>query len=405
MAASRTEWVVENARKHFPVHGPGIGAELVREAIAEGKYDPERHLNLRELAEATLGRHTFEARLREYGQRAGWVSESASTEGVDLSIFRGVIQGNVAAVTELVYEDSASVVDQLVGDAPDDAGMDPLQTRKNPVDGVAGDPPRDVAPATDYPRTGFSPHYTEAPVADKVGLIALLPLEFVKANSVRRYINAVKEVARKVMVEMRKRKLRLVTGVTNNYKRNGTSYNTYLTSGDRVNRITNFVIANGPAEIDRLMQLFDGMTNPFTGEPMETDPTAIVTTRGNRFRLKEMLLADTLRETAGTTEVEADSPLDFTGEVLWDRYVYNLLVNERGLSAAVAATWMAMGDFQKAFKWREIEPFKTVEVGPNDPSWPPHFFQDIVYGTKSGFWGVGYVDDPFSVAEAYNAAA
>jgi hypothetical protein len=403
MAASVTEWIVESARKHYGSHGPGIAGQIVREAIEAKKYEPERHLDLRGLAEATLGRHTFEARLREFGQRAGWVSES--TEAVDLSIFRGVIQGNVAAVTERVYEDSKSVVDQLIGMDPDDAGMDPMQTRKNPVDGVATDPPRDVAPATDYPRTTFSPYYTEAPVADKVGLIAVLPLEFVKANQSRRFINAAAEVARKVAVEERKRKLRVVLGITNNYKRNGTSYNTYLASGDRVNRLTDFVIASGPAQIDRVLQLFDAMTNPFTGEPMEVDPTAILTVRGNSFRMKEMLNADLIRETASTTEVETANPLEFTGDVLTDRYVYNLLVAERGLSAAVAATWTAIGDFQRAFKWREIEPFHTFEVGPNDEAWPPHFFQDIVYATKSRFWGVGYVDDPFAVAEAYNSSA
>lgn len=404
MAGSVTEWIVESARKHHGTHGPAVSREIVREAIAAKKYDPEQHLDLRGLAEAALGRHTFEARLREWGQRAGWVSEAA-TEAVDLSIFRGVIQGNVAAVAERAYEDSKSVVDQLIGLAPDDPGMDPMQTRKNPVEGVATDPPRDVAPATDYGRTTFGSFFTEAPVADKVGLIALLPLEFVKANQSRRYINAAAEVARKVAIEERKRKLRVVLGVTNNYRRNGTGYNTYLTSGDRVNRLTNFILANGPAEIDRVMQLFDGMTNPFTGEPMEVDPTGILTVRANRFRLTEMLTADVIRTKTSDRDVEAASPLDFTGDVLTDRYVFNLLVQERGLTAAVAATWMAMGDFQRAFKWREIEPFKTVEVGPNDPAWPPAFFQDIVYATKSSFWGVGYVEDPFAVAEAYNSAA
>jgi hypothetical protein len=398
-AASVTEWIVESAKKHYPSHGPGIGREIVRGAIAKKKLTPY-DLNLRELAELSLGRHTFEARLREWGQRSGWVSES--TEAVDLSIFRGVIQGNVGAVMDRAYEDAASVVDQLIGNAPDDAGMDPMQTRKDPIAGVATDPPRDVAPATDYPRTGFSPYYVEAPIPDKVGLIAVLPLEFVKANATRRYIDAAAEVARKVGIEERKRKLRVVLGITNNYKRNGTSYNTYLTSGDRVNSVVNLDLTAGPAELDRIAQLFDAMTNPFTGEPMDVEPKVILTTRGNQFTLRTMLGADEIRVTNADGEVVAANPFDFGGQILTDRYVYNMLVAERGLSAAEAASWMLIGDPQRAFKWREVEPFHTYEVGPNDEDWPPHFFQDIVYAAKARFWGAGYVADPFAVAEAFN---
>lgn len=404
MAGSVTEWIVETAKQAHAGHGADAGGLIVREAIAQKKFSPDR-LNLRELAEACLGRHTFEHTLRTFGARAGWVSEAI--EGVDLSTFRSVVAANVGAVQERAYQDSKSVVDQLLGTAPDDAGTDPMQTRKDPVEGVATDPPRDVAPGTDYPRTGFSPFYTEAPIPDKVGLIACLTMEMVKANQVQRFIRGNEEVARKVGVEERKRKLRVVVGVTNNYRRNGTGYNTYLTAGDRVNRLTDFIVGNGPDELDRLAQVFEAMTNPFTGEPMDVDPKAILSTRGNQLRLREIIGTRTVRITSGSQEFEApvENPFDFAGEVLTDRYVYNLLVNERGLTAAVAKTWVMIGDPQRAFKWREVEPFRTYEVGPNDPAWPPAFFQDVVYATKSSFWGVAYVADPFAVAEGYNSAA
>lgn len=403
MANSVTEWLAESALKLTPDRGPAVGGEFVREAIAAGKFKPDQ-LNLRELADVCLGKHAAESRLRAWGQRAGWVGEA--TEAVDLSAFRSVMQANIGAVMDAAYEDSGSVVDQLIGTDPDETGMDPLAPVRHPVAGVASDPPRDVAPATEYPRTGFGPNYIETPIPDKVGLVAVCPLEWVMANRNRRFINEAEEVVRKVRVEERKRKLRVVLGIVNNYKRNGTSYNTFLTSGDRVNRLTNFVVASGPVELDRLAQLFNAMTNPFTGEPMDVDVSGILTVRGNVFRLREMLGAQLTRVTAGSEQVEAPvPPFDFEGPVLTDRYVYNLLVAERGLSANVAATYVQIGDFQRAYKWREVEPFYRREVGPNDESWPPHFFQDVVYGVKARFWGCAYVADPFAVSEAYNASA
>lgn len=403
MAASVCEWIAETALRHTPERGPNFGAQLVAESIQKKKYDPRRDLQLRVLAETLMGK-AFEAKLRAWGGRAGWVAEA--TEANDLSAFRSVMQANVAAVSDQVYEDSDSVTDQLLGMAPDEAGMDPMAPVRVPISGVATDPPRDVAPATDYPRTGFAPYYIEAPIADKVGLIAVCPLEWVKANQAKRFINEAAEVSRKVLVERRKRRLRVVLGITNNYKRNGTSYNTYLTSGDRVNKLTNFVIANGPAELDRLNQLFDAMTNPFTGEPMDVDVDTILTVRGNIFRLREMLNAPLERITSGSSEIEAPTPpFDFGGTVLTDRYVYNLLVAEGGLTAAKAATAVFMGDFQRAFKVREVEPFHTHEVGPMDEDWPPGFFQDIVYATKARFWETSYVADPFAVSMAYNDSA
>lgn len=405
MANSVTEWLAESALRLTPDRGPAVGGEFVREAIAAKKYNP-LHLNLTELAQTCLGKHTYESRLRDWGKRAGWVGEA--TEATDLSAFRSVMAANVAAVMDQPYQDADSVTDQLFGTEPDEAGMDPLAPIRHPVGGVATDQPKDKAPAAEYARTGFGPGYIDTPIPDMVGLVAVMTLEWVKANRWRRFVNEAREVKRKVLIERRKRRLRVALGITNNYKRNGTGYNTFLTSGDRVNRLTDLVLttATAPDEVDRLLQLFDSMTNPFTGEPMDDfTPTALLTVRGNRLTLAKALGTQLVRVVSGTQEYETPAPVEFNGTILSDRYVYNMLVAERGLTAAQAKTYVQVGDFQAAYKVREVEPFTDAEVGPDDPAWPPAFFQEVVYAVKSRFWEVPYVADPFRVAEAYNSAA
>ena len=399
MANSVTEWLVETALKHGADRGPGIGGQLVREAIAAKKFTPHQ-LNLRELAIGCFGGLTWEARMKRYSSQAGWVQEA--TEAVDLSAFRSIIGTNVAAVMQDTYTESTSVVDQLVG-TYDSSSDDPLNELTIPLPAIATDNGRDVAPGTDYPRTGFSPWYISAPRPDKYGLIAVLTMELVRANRTKQWLDAASEVARKVAIEEVKRKLRLVLGITNNYTRNGTTYNTYLTSGDRVNLVNDLNLANGPAELDRLDRLFGNMVHPATGEPMDIEANTILTVRGNLYSVKNAAGVTEIRTTEGDVTTLAGSPFTWSGPILYDKRAQSMLDAEGGLSTTEAATWMAMGDFQKAFLWREMEPFHTFEVGPNDESWPPAFFQDIVYGCKARFWGTGFVADPFRVVAGYNA--
>ena len=402
MANSVTEWLVESARKLGPTHGPDVGRSLVREAIAAEKFDPYK-LNLTQLAAGCFGA-AWEGRMRQVSARAEWAAEA--TEANDLSTFRALIGANIAQVQEDAYRGVTTVADQLVG-RWESEGDDPLNELTIPYPAVATDPSRDVAPGTDYPRTGFSPYYVTAPRPDKHGLIAVLTMELVRANRTRMWLDASAEVARKVGIEEVKRKLRLVLGITNNYSRNGTAYSTYLTSGARVNQLDDLDFTAGPAELDRMEQLFNGMVHPITGEPIDVMPTTIFSVRGNRFRIKKALETTEIRQTDANGDVVSVSgnPLDFAGDILTDPRAKQLLIDEGGLSAAEASTWTAMGDFPAAFKWREVEPFHTFEVGPNDEAWPPHFFQDIVYATKARFWGVGYVADPYLVVSAYKADA
>lgn len=399
MANSATEWLVETALKHGRDRGPAFAADLTRTAIAEKKFSPRKHLNLKALAEACFGR-TWESRMARLSANREWTVEAP--EAVDLSAFRGVIGTNVAAVMEDTYKESTSVVDQLVGVVNDQDG-DPMNELTVPLPGVATDNSKDVAPGMEYPKTGFSPWYVVAPRPDKHGLIGVLTLELVKANRTRDFLDAMSEVSRKVTIEMIKRKLRVVLGITNNYNRNGTTYSTYLTSGDRVNKFTDLNLLNGPQELNRFLKLFQGMTHPATGEPMDVEPTAMLTSVGNGYTLRAAKGTTEIRTTSGSIETIVNNPLDWDGPVLVDRRVASLLDVEGGLSAAEAATWVAVGDFQRAFKWREVEPFHTHECGPDDENWPPHFFADVVYAAKARFWGCAFVADPFSVVSAYDA--
>lgn len=413
MAASATEWVAETVLRHLPARGPGFGRAFVREAFAQKKFAPSQ-LHLTELARGVYG-PAWEARLRQVSARSGWVGES--TEAVDLSAWRDIVGAVATEAIEAGYQQTVSQVDQLVGTWTSSTD-DPNNELLVPYPSAATDPSRDVAPGTEYPKTGFTHYAIRTPVPVKHGLIAQLTLEVVRANRRQQFLDALGEVGRVVGLEMVRRKLRLVLGITDSYTvvtpaGVATTTATYVTTAGRANLLDDLNLANGPAEIDRLERQFVNMTHPLTGEPIDVTPTAMFTTRANKYTLSNAAMVNEIRTTTGGVEMITGNPVSFSGPIITDVRATTLLTTEAGLeasplSAAEAATFVAIGDFQRAFKWREVEPLTTFEAGPGDMNeagnvtWAPAFYQDVTYACKARWWGVGFVYDPYAVLAAYN---
>lgn len=415
MANSVTEYICESTLKAIPGHGPGVGRQLVRGLIEAKKFTPDQ-IHLTELAKGCFGT-AWESRLQTVSARRGqWVGEA--TEAVDLTAWRGILGAVTTERMEAGYQQATSPVEDLVGvweSQQDDVNNELLV----PYPSAATDPSRDVAPGTEYPKTNFTQYSIRVPVPVKHGLIAQLTLETARANRKRQFLDALFETGRVVGLEMVRRKLRLLLGITQNYTvvtANGTATTTatYVTTAGRLNLITDLNLANGPKELDRLLQVFANMSHPLTGEPIDLEVSAMFTTRGNAYTLANATGVQQIRTTTSGVEYVGPNPVSFDGPIVTDVRAQRLLTSEAGIeagamSAAEAATFTAIGDFKAALKWREADPFRTFEAGPGDQNesadrtWAPDFYQDIVYACKARWWGCGFVYDPYRLMAAYKS--
>jgi hypothetical protein len=406
MADSVTEWVAETALKHGASQGPGFARRLVRELAEHKKVVLRDHLHLTRLAKTLFGEHTWEQRLHRVSARAEWVGEA--TEAVDLTAWRDILGVVAVEQMEVGYREATSVVDQLHGEVPSED--EPENQMTIPYPSVATDPGQDTAPGTEFPKTGFAGYKIRTPLPVKHGLIAQLTFEVVRANRRKGFLDALMEVGRVVGREKVYRLLKLIVGVTNNYTvvsvdGTATTRNTFVTTAGAKNLLTDLNLANGPKEIDRLQQLFSNMLDPLTGEPIEVTGSTVLTSRANLYTFNEAAQVQEIRTTVSGVETVTGNPVTWNGAVVTDIRLPKVLVTYLGLTAAQAATWVAMGDFVRAFKWRRVRDFETEEAGPDDPTWPPAFYQEIVYACRGLWEGCPFVADPYAVLSAYNASA
>ena len=104
--------------------------------------------------------------------------------------------------------------------------------------GRIGDKAEIVDEGASYPLVGLNEEYIDTPPTRKRGFIVPVTREIIVADRTGILLKAAGETGRWCGLNKEKRVLDVVTGIQNNYKRNGTATNTYLTSGAYVNSQT-----------------------------------------------------------------------------------------------------------------------------------------------------------------------
>jgi hypothetical protein len=196
--------------------------------------------------------------------------------------------------------------------------------------------------------------------------------------------------------------LKVVLGLVNNHKWNGNSYNTYLSSGAWTNLVGNFVLKDWTS-VNTLEQLFTNMLDPNTGKNILIEPKQMLVMPANRYRAIRAFSANVTRSgdfaTSGNPDqIEAPNPLDKDYQILTSPHARRLLT-ESGVSTSIADSYVFLGDFKKAFIWREAKPLTVVEAPAQNPR---EFEQDIALAVKASLMGVAAVRDPRYVVFGVN---
>ena len=350
--------------------------------LNDGDIDVRR-LSLRALFEefvedgAALVRD-FDPRYSQSGGSARLV-ESA----VDTSAFSNITGQIVYSQVLQAWNDPAFIGDSLVTTIP-------TQFSGEKIPGISGlgDEAEAIAEGDEYPLVGNSEEWVETPETTKRGFIVPVTKEAIFFDRTGLVLQRASETARWLRINKEKRILDVALGIVNVYKRNGmtTAIATYGDNSGSHN-FDNLAATNALVDwtdIENALLLFDGMTDPETGEPIAVMPRQLVVPSALLMTARRVVNATEIRFGDGasaTTQTIAANPIG-SMEILSNPWV-------RARTSSTS-TWF-IGDFPRAFAYMENWPITSVQAPVNSEM---EFTRDIVARFKVSERGAAAVIEP-----------
>ena len=370
-------------KRRFELDGADRTVAHLSEALQERHLSAD-DFSLRDLAESLVpdGRQW----VRMLDPRAGGnVSLLESTEGVDVTAFLNITGQVIYSKILEAYTQEAFVISKLVQTVPtrmDGEKIPGVSRLDAEID--------EVGPGMPYPHLGFGEDFIETPSTSKRGFIVPVTKEAIFFDRTHLVLSRAAEVGEILGLNKEKRLLDLVVGVTNNYKSNGTNFNTYYTSGPWVNALAANELEDW-TNVDAAEQLFAEILDPHTGEPVLVRGTTVLVMPAYRHAAHRVFNAAEITYAASglSTTTTAANPLG-NYRVEESRLAYRRIVAS-GVAAADAKKWWFMGDFRKAFAYMENWPITVTQAPLNSEA---DFNNDVVLRFKASERGAAAVLNP-----------
>lgn len=284
------------------------------------------------------------------------------------------------------YEDPQFIGDRLVEKINSE-----FESEKIAGIGGIGDAAESILEGGVYPNAGMSERWIETPRTTKHGLIVEVTKEAVFYDRTGLVLRRAGEVGRWLALNKEKRILDTVLGITTSYRVNGSAaqatYGDTHTNGTFDNLAGSNTLADW-TDIEVALLLFDAMTDPNTGEPIDVRPNQIIVPSALKMTAERILSATQVRYGApGSTSVvtQTDSPNPLANqsfEVLSSQYVKDRTSSD--------STWF-IGDFARAFAYIENWPMTVVQAPDNNEA---EFTRDVVARYKASEKGEPAVMEP-----------
>lgn len=253
-----------------------------------------------------------------------------------------------------------------------------------------------------YPHFGFGEEYIETPATTKRGFIVPVTKEAIFFDLTGLVVRRAAEVGEILGINKEKRLLDVIVGATNNYKRNGTAYNTYQTATPWINDIYSNDLVDWTA-IDDAEQAFAELLDPNTSEPIVLSGRQLLTVPHKMMVAQRLLTATETRVVTNTSYTGvAGNPLGGMGiQASYSRLLYRRLI-AAGISADDSKGVWFYGDLARAFAYMENWPITVTQAPMNSEA---EFNQDIVLRYKASERGAAAVMEPRAVQRHRAAAA
>jgi len=336
--------------------GAAVVSQKFCEAVA-AKTIPVGQVSIRTLAEGFLGEDV----VRSWGQtRGGLVQLVEAGDPVNMRAFANSIVGIIAASMESGYRRPGFIGDQLVSVVQTPNRFDRISF---PGDFNATD--ADVGEAEEIPTVGFGEQYVDTPDTTKKGAIVGVSREMILADQGGKVVEQASMVGELIGEQKEVKILKMVLGITNTYKFNGTSYNTYQTT-QWTNTGTNELVDHSNLEAAEIV--LSNMRNPVSSKPIMVMPDTIIVPTAKALTASRVASSPTIevRSSSGANILTQANPYAarYSGRVFTSPWILKLLT-DASVSASDAAKYWYCGESRRAFQYRENWALQVRPIGPD----------------------------------------
>lgn len=265
-----------------------------------------------------------------------------------------------------------------------------LDEEKIPEMGELGDVAETVLEGEEYPEIGYGSNFYTWPASIKKGFKVSLTREALFADLTGKVTEPAASGGKSMGLYKEKRLIDALIGVINNYSRNGTATDTYLTSGAYTN--ASVIALESEEDIDLVVQAMGETLHPDTSEPIELlkDQAQLVCVPQLERLAMRITTAEQIRQTANSVETLAPPFLKHALQVLASNLFYQRVLLTQ-TNATKAKTWWFLCELQKLLAWKEIWAMEMLTQGSGSNA---NFEKDIVLRWRFGLHGEAVSNEP-----------
>lgn len=264
----------------------------------KGRFNPGEW-SIRGLAESLCG-HQWAESLNQQQANGYRVAEAGTAAAAihpgnlpNVSAFLGSVTGLLDASILETYEAPEFIIDTLVD-------VVQSKTRQHSMIGVGiiGDVRMRRNPGDPYNFAQFQERYIRTPETQQDALGCQVTFEAVYFDQTSQVLDRARSVGTVLGRQKEFDGFSVIAGVTNPYNYNGTGYNTYLTSGNWINKVTGNTLTDW-TQINVVNAMFSRMTDQETGNRIAVTPDTLICSPTKKL---------TARYIQAATDVEARTP-------------------------------------------------------------------------------------------------
>lgn len=323
------------------------------------------------------------------------------TDFANISAYNSTVIGLLEAKVLQAYQGPEFIMDSVFKSDPSN-----LRAAKRIGISNIGDVAQERKPGQPHARAMLTDRYTITPDTVNTALAIDVTREaaMFSGDLGNQLLTQAKGVGEAVRRRKEYRCIDVFLGVTNPYNYNGTSYNTYLTSGAWTNsRSLPFVDWQ---TVDTAMQAFVGLTNPETGEPITVIPKDAFVMPAKWATVKKFLTDTSVQTRTQSQAVVAAGSNPYAGAfnvVNPMTYQYAMVrataSSGLNLSSSNAGQYWWLGNFNEAFAYLENMPLMTQTEYTDGYTSKD---RGLIFSTFVDEMGVPYVKDPRQVQRFTN---
>jgi len=304
---------------------------------------------------------------------------------VDTTLFSRINKQLLSTETMVAYQAAAAIGNSLVTTIPDKD----LYGSRVPGIALIGDEAEAVGEGKPYPLVRPGEDFVQTPAKVKRGMICAITKEAILADLTGQVLATARGIGEWMGYNKEGRILSVVLGIVATYNRKNRGV--VPTYGDNSGNHDwdNLVASNALVDwtdIEAAKLAFDGMVDPNTGAPILVEGKTILVAQSLEWTARRIANATAIEHVdnqanAGTIRTTSANPVPSL----------DIVTSPRVSTIQGNSTSWYLGDFPKAFAYREVWPITVTQAPPNSEE---EFTKDIVDRFKVSEYGVASVENP-----------